>query len=95
MYNEFRKERRGDKKMKGYHRRLLHSRVAVVAERKGKSNTFVVIPGHVQVVPQNTELVCPDKITVVTEDGEELPPTGYYAITAGTIDPFHLLLDMF
>lgn len=33
--------------------------------------------------------------TVETEHGEQLPATGQYWVTATTIDPYHLMLDLF
>ena len=35
-----------------------------------------------------------DDIKVVTEDGEELHPTGRFYRTCETIDPFHAILDI-
>ena len=69
---------------------------AAVMVKKGSNQTLVVIPGSVSLVRINAALLAiPYGWRVVGPDGEELAPTGAFLVTAETIDPYHLVLDMY
>ncbi|MCC8045830.1 MAG: hypothetical protein LIP12_10075 [Clostridiales bacterium] len=70
--------------------------VAVKVMRKGKRNTFEVLQETPVSIPANTRVFrVPDEWKIVDDHGESLCPTGYFVMTAETIDPYHLLADVF
>ena len=72
------------------------NRAAVQVERVGRTNRFRVVEGSLYMINQ-VELVSnlPDDWKIVDDNGEEIKPTGRFLISAETIDPYHLVVDMF
>lgn len=73
---------------------LRKRRVAVKVKKIGKGNTFKVLPG-LYMLGEST-LVCEQpSFKVVSDEGEEIKPTGKFLWTAETIHPYHLFTDWF
>ena len=72
------------------------NRAAVQVKRVGRTNRFRVVEGSLYMINQ-VELVSnlPDDWKIVDDNGEEIKPTGRFLISAETIDPYHLVVDMF
>ena len=72
------------------------NRAAVQVKRVGRTNRFRVVEGSLCMIKQG-ELVSnlPDDWKIVDDNGEEIKPTGRFLISAETIDPYHLVVDMF
>lgn len=75
---------------------LRSDRAAVKCTHKFRSKEYVPIEGSIVVIKAGCPVVplLEDEV-VVTSDGVRLNPTGRFFITAQTIDPYHLLLDIF
>lgn len=84
------------RKMKGRLSKLSSARVAVLATRIKTSSVFELHQGieSIALLPPGTQILIPEEIQVVC-NGEEVQPSGYFAITAETIDPYHLIMDIF
>lgn len=68
-------------------------RAAVLVRKEG--NRLVVVPG-IHVLKADTLMFwLPDKYKVVNENGERIKPTGKFAVTAETLDPYHAVVDIF
>lgn len=85
--------------MRGIHGRLSKiqsARVAVLATRQKNSSVFELHQGieAIALLPPGTQILIPDEMQVMCQ-GEEVHPSGYFAITAETIDPYHFILDIF
>lgn len=77
---------------------LQNPRAAVRCTHAFRSKRYVVTQGEnsVCVLKAGCQIVAlNDDEIVTTEDGEQLKPQGRFYITAETIDPYHLLLDIF
>ena len=72
------------------------NRAAVQVKRVGRTNRFRVVEGSLCMINQG-EVVSnlPDDWKIVDDNGEEIKPTGRFIISAETIDPYHLVVDMF
>lgn len=76
------------------------SRVGVRCSRARRSpKKYVIDPekGETLVLVKKGALITPlecDEM-VVTEEGEKVRPAGRFFRTAETIDPYHIILDMF
>lgn len=66
---------------------------AVKVEVKGKK--LIVVGGVEFVAPDTRIAVLPDGYEVQTMDGETIRPSGTFYITSETINPYHLLMDVF
>lgn len=79
--------------------RLRSRRAGVRCSRGYRSKKFVIDPEEDQPIVLVKEgcLITPleDGEIVVTKDGEEVHPTGRFFRTVETIDPYHIILDMF
>lgn len=86
----------GVRKIKGRLSTLASARVAVLATRIKTSSVFELHQGieSIALLAPGTPILIPEKIEVMC-NGEEVQPSGYFAITAETIDPYHFILDMF
>lgn len=72
------------------------TRVAVQVERIGRTRSFRVIPDSICMINQGTLVAnLPDDWKIVNEDGKEIKPAGRFLISTETIDPYHLVVDMF
>ena len=72
------------------------ARVAVQVERIGRTRSFRVIPDSICMIKQGTLVAdLPDDWKIVDEDGKEIKSAGRFLISAETIDPYHLVVDMF
>lgn len=76
-------------------------RVGTVIERFGSKtkHKYKLTENAIQIVPQNTEIIPVhyiDNFKVYDNTGkEEIFPIGNFYITKETIDPYHILIDMF
>lgn len=69
-------------------------RICVTAKRVG--NRLVIVPDSIGILRADTPLFWLDeKFEVVSEDGQPVKPTGRFAVTAQTIDPYHVVTDIF
>ena len=85
--------------MRGIHGRLSKlqsARAAVLATRQKNSSVFELHQGieAITLLSTDTPILIPDEIQVMCQ-GEEVHPSGYFAITAETLDPYHFILDIF
>lgn len=68
--------------------------VKVKKIKKGK-NYFLEVQDGIHAIGSRTEVHdLPKNIKVVDKNGQELRPTGRFVLTSETIDPYHLLADM-
>lgn len=75
---------------------LKERRIAVMVKRiDGRSYKFKVVPGSVCVIKEDTVVAERPEANIFDEDGNEIKPTGRFFWSAETIDPFHLVTDMF
>lgn len=78
---------------------LRSMRVGVRCSRGYRSKKYVIDPeeGEPLVMVKEGSLITPleDDEIVVSKDGENVRPTGRFFRTAETIDPYHIILDMF
>ena len=70
-------------------------RVAIKVERIGKSNKYEVVPGSTCVLDAATLVKENKDADIIDDNGEEVTASGRFLWTAETIDPFHLVVDMF
>lgn len=76
--------------------RLRNARIAVKVRRTDNGKQiYEVIPGEVFILSAGTMMLVQPDAQIVDDKGGELKPTGRYLFTAETIDPFHLVTDMF
>lgn len=76
--------------------RLRNPRAAVKVKRvDNRKQLYEVVQGEVFIVPAGTTMLVRPDAQVVDDKGQELEPTGRYLFTAETINPFHLVVDMF
>lgn len=76
--------------------RLRNSRAAVKVKRiDNRKQIYEVVQGEIFIVPAGTMMLIRPDAQVVDDEGNGLEPTGRYLFTADTIDPFHLVVDMF
>lgn len=72
---------------------------ACVIVKKTKNHYYEVVESSIGVIQSNalvTRLNFLDsKAKVYDADGNEIQPTGYFLITTETINPYHLIVDMF
>ena len=74
---------------------------ACVVVKKIKNHYYEVVQSETSIgVIQSNALVTrldflDNKAKVYDADGNEIKPTGYFLITTETINPFHLIIDMF
>lgn len=73
--------------------KLSQKRVCVKVERK--KNKLVVMQGIYELPPGTLLCSLYENDKVVDPEGNELKATGRYYITAETINPYHLLVDLF
>lgn len=76
-----------------YTRYLPEDRECVVV-KKVKYNIYEVIIGSIGCLKQGT-MIKEFKGKVVDDEGNELKASGQYFMTTETIDPYHLLVDLF
>lgn len=82
--------------MVGYIHSLKEKRVAVKVKRAdGRSLKFKLIPKSLCIVKAGTLFVERPEAKIIDGDGNELIPSGRFLWSAETIDPFHLVVDMF
>lgn len=78
---------------------LRSARVGVRCSKRYRSKTYVVDPkkGEPVILVKEGAIITPleDDEIVVSKDGENVRPTGRFFRTAETIDPYHIILDMF
>ena len=81
---------------------LSNKRVGVKVERFGKQreHKYKISEQEIIIVKEGTAIIpleqISDKAQVYSIDGAELiEPTGRFYITAETIDPYHIILDIF
>lgn len=79
-----------------YDYRIGQERIAVKVERiKGKKQ-YQIIPGEIFIIKSNTKVAeLSGDYEIINEDEEKMLPTGKFLITTETIDPYHLIIDMF
>ncbi len=71
-------------------------RAAVKVQRVGKSKLYRIVPDSLCVMKQGTLVSnLPDDYKIIDENGEELNATGEFMISSETIDPYHLVVDIF
>lgn len=79
-----------------YSRRIGQEKVAVKVERIKGTKQYRIVPGEIGVVRSDTVVAeLPRDYSIVNDDGEEIKPMGNFHITTETIDPYHLVIDMF
>lgn len=66
---------------------------AVKVQIKDK-NLYLVEDGFCIVTPDTLILPLPSDIKVYSEDGEEIPASGKFYVSAETINPYHLVIDI-
>lgn len=75
---------------------LEQKRVAVKVQRINSHSTkYKIIPGSICFIKDGALVSERPKSIIVDEDGNEIKPEGKFLWTAETIDPFHLVTDMF
>lgn len=75
---------------------LKERRIAVKVERiDGRSYKFKVVPGSICIIKEGTVVAERPEAKIFDEDGKEIKPTGRFLWSMETIDPFHLVTDMF
>lgn len=74
---------------------LGRKRCGVKVERINKrKHTYKVT--DVCVIGEDTLMTdLPDNFQIVDAEGDEISPTGRFIMTAETMDPYHLVVDMF
>ena len=61
-----------------------------------KKDTYRIVPGSLFILPPETRMIqIPASWKIVDEDNNIIPPIGYFCITAETINPYHLITDIF
>lgn len=71
-------------------------RAAVKVQRVGKSKLYRIVPDSLCVMKQGTLASnLADDYKIIDENGEELNATGEFMISSETIDPYHLVVDIF
>lgn len=71
-------------------------RVAVKVQRIGQSKSYCIVPDSLSVIKQGTLVLnLPDGYKIIDESGEEIKAIGEFMISAETIDPYHLVVDLF
>lgn len=75
---------------------LREKRAAVKVERiDGRSHKFRVVPGSMFMLKPGTMVMeCPEA-HLFNGQGDEITPSGRFLRTAETIDPYHIVTDMF
>lgn len=82
--------------LKGFAHYLSTPRVCVKVRRIKNSYTFELCAEEgVFLLPAGTRLIYPEKPIHVVYEGKEVQPAGRFVITAETIDPWHIVTDMF
>lgn len=77
-------------------RYLNQDRVAVKVERlDNRKRKYKVITGSICLLPAGTKLIEIPSIQIVDDTDTILQPEGKYYLTAETIDPYHLCVDIF
>lgn len=78
-----------------YDYRIGQERIAVKVEHiKGKK--YQIIPGEIVIIKSNTKVAeLSGDYEIINEYEEKIMPTGKFLITTETIDPYHLIIDMF
>jgi len=80
--------------IKSVTRRLYNKRVAVKVRLD--KDQLVLEEGSIGVLPEGTQIgKIPDKLKIVTEDGEEIPATGEFYVTTASFNPYHWVVDLF
>lgn len=78
---------------------LRSARAGVRCSKRYRSKTYVVDPkeGEPIILVKEGAIITPleDDEIVMSKDGEKVSPTGRFFRTAETIDPYHIILDMF
>ena len=75
---------------------LKQKRVAVEVRRINRSNKFQVVPDKICMLKEGTLVSeLPSNFKVVDEAGNEIKALGRFLISVETIDPYHLVTDMF
>lgn len=79
-----------------YSYRIGQEKIAVKVEQVKGKKQYQVISGEICIVKSDTLVAeLPGEFSIVNELGEEIKPTGNFLITAETIEPYHLVIDMF
>jgi len=66
-----------------------------VRRGRGKSATLTTMPG-VHIVPAGTRMtLLPEWVEVVNSKGAKIEATGRFYVTVESLDPYHLLVDLF
>jgi len=82
--------------LKGYLRNLSTERIGVKVRRIKNTYTFELCTDDgVLLLPPGTPVIYNEKPIRVICKEKEVPAAGTFVITAETIDPFHVILDMF
>lgn len=69
-------------------------RVAVKVKRIGATNKYQIEPG-ISMLDGSTLVMERDEAKIIDDNGEEMMPSGRFLWTTETIDPYHLVVDMF
>ena len=75
--------------------RSLDRNWAAVGVKKIANNTYEVIPGSVCLLPSCQKVCERPEVRIVDKDGNELKAEGKFLWTANTIDPYHMVADVF
>jgi tRNA A58 N-methylase Trm61 len=70
-------------------------RVCVKVKRIGRSRKYEIQEGIHVLKPDTVVTDLPESWKIVDADGNEVRPTGRFVITVDTIDPYHLVADLF
>lgn len=71
-------------------------RVAAKVERiNGRSLQYRIVPNSLCYIKPGTRVLERPNAKIIDEDGNEVKPDGKFLWSAETIDPFHLVIDMF
>ena len=81
--------------MKGNQVRSLGSPRAAVKVRRISKNKYEVVPGGICVLDAATLVKENKDAYIIDDNGEKVTASGRFLWTAETIDPFHLVVDMF
>lgn len=80
-----------------YTRKLDHPRVGVLVKRSGRKD-YQIVPGEDSVAVYKAGLSIKELEPgerILSPDGEPVTATGRFFLSCETIDPFHLVFDLF
>lgn len=79
-----------------YSRRIGQEKAAVKVEKIKGTKQYRIVPGEISIVRSDAVVAeLPRDCSVVNDVGKEIKPMGNFLITTETIDPYHLVIDMF